>query len=405
MKLALLGYGTVGRGVVEVIRNNQSRINQNAGDEIEVKYILDIRDIDEEDVKGLMVKDFEVILQDEEVDIVAEAMGGIEPAYTFAKASLLKGKSFVTSNKELVALHGAELIEIAHDHDVNFLFEASVGGGIPIIRPLNQSLTADEIYEITGILNGTTNFILTKMKNEGSSFDDVLKEAQELGYAERNPEADVEGHDACRKIAILSSLAFGEHVSYQDIPTEGITKVSKEDMQYASKLGYVIKLLATCKKQDNDIFARVAPMMIKDNHPLAMVNDVFNAIFVKGNAIGDVMFYGKGAGKLPTASAVVADIVDAVKHKGTHIISRWGREKIELKDKQKVKTRYFVRMQKDDLIINTLLKEMFNNIEVVDALSNEYAFITAEETEKYFDEQFEKLRKNAKVLSTIRIEK
>lgn len=404
MKIALLGYGTVGRGVVEVIRHNQKRINQNAGEEIEVKYILDIRDIDEEDVKKLMIKDFGIILQDEEVDIVVEAMGGIEPAYTYAKAALTKGKSYITSNKELVALHGAELIEIAHDHNVNFLFEASVGGGIPIIRPLNQSLTADEIHEVTGILNGTTNYILTKMKDEGSSFEDVLREAQELGYAERNPEADVEGHDACRKIAILSSLAFSEHVCYQDIPTEGITKITQEDMQYAARLGYVIKLLATCKRQDGHLFARVAPAMIKKNHPLAMVNDVFNGILVKGNAIGDVMFYGRGAGKLPTASAVVADIVDAVKHKGTHILSRWGREKVELQDKQHVKTRYFVRIQKDDLVINTLLKDAFKDIKVVDALSDEYAFITSEETEKYFEEQFDKLRKNVKVLSTIRIE-
>lgn len=404
MKVALLGYGTVGRGVVEVIRSNQKRIDQNAGDEIEIKYILDIRDIDEKDVKDLMVKDFEVILKDEEVDIVVEAMGGIEPAYTYAKAALLQGKSYITSNKELVALHGSELIEIAHDNNVNFLFEASVGGGIPIIRPLNQSLTADEIYEITGILNGTTNYILTKMKNEGSSFEDVLKEAQELGYAERNPEADVEGHDACRKIAILSSLAFGVYVSYQDIPTEGITKITKEDMQYATNLGCVIKLLATCKKQDGSIFARVAPMMVKQSHPLAMVNDVFNGIFVKGNALGDAMFYGRGAGKLPTASAMVADIVDAVKHKGTHIISRWGREKIELKDKQQVKAKYFVRIQKDDLVINTLLKNLFRNIKVIDALPNEYAFITSEETEKYFENHFETLKKNVKVLSTIRIE-
>ena len=239
---------------------------------------------------------------------------------------------------------------------------------------------------------------------EEIKIEDVLKEAQQLGYAERNPEADVEGHDACRKIAILSSLAFGVYVSYQDIPTEGITKITKEDMQYATNLGCVIKLLATCKKQDGGIFARVAPMMIKQSHPLAMVNDVFNGIFVKGNALGDAMFYGRGAGKLPTASAMVADIVDAAKHTGTHIISRWGREKIELKDKQKVKTKYFVRIQKDDLVINTALKDIFKNIKVVDALPDEYAFITSEETEKFFEERFEELKKRAKVLSTIRIE-
>lgn len=403
MKIALLGYGTVGSGVVEVIESNKENIARRAGKPIEIKYVLDLRDFPGESINELIVHDFDTILEDEEVKIIAEAMGGINPAYGFAKAALERGKSYVTSNKELVALHGAELLEIARKHHVNFLFEASVGGGIPIIRPLNQSITADEIYEITGILNGTTNFILTKMKDEGRSFEDVLKEAQALGYAEKNPAADVEGHDACRKIAILSSLAFGEQVSFEDIPTEGITQITKEDMLYAEKMGYVIKLLGTCQKQDENIFARVAPMMISKTHPLAMVNDVFNAIFVKGNMVGEVMFYGKGAGKLPTASAVVGDIVDAAKHIGTNIMTIWNREKVDLKDKEDVRITYFVRIKKEDEGITTKVKEVFGTIKELNGPVNEYAFITPNMKEKHFAEKLEAFG-DTEVLSKIRIQ-
>ncbi len=404
MKIALLGLGTVGQGVVEVIHENKESIAKRAGQSIEIKYILDLRSFEGEAISHLMTKDFDVIANDEEIAIVVEAMGGIEPAYTYAKASLLKGKSFITSNKELVAMHGAELLEIARNNKVNFLFEASVGGGIPIIRPLNQSLTADEIYEITGILNGTTNFILTKMQQEGRIFEDVLKEAQALGYAEKNPEADVEGYDACRKIAILSSLAFGEHVSFQDIPTDGITQITQEDMVYADNMGYVIKLLATCQKQDNSIFARVSPMLIAKTHPLAMVNDVFNGILVKGNVIGDVMFYGRGAGKLPTASAMVADIVDAAKHTGTNIISFWNREKVELKDKEQVKVNYFIRLKKDAECIESIIKEIFGQIEEVVSPYNEYAFITNLDTEASFTEKISQLS-DLVIINKIRIDK
>lgn len=402
MKIALLGYGTVGSGVVEVINSNKESIEKRAGKKVEIKYILDLREFPGEAINELIVHDFDTILEDDEIEIVVEAMGGVEPAYTFAKASLLKGKSYVTSNKELVALHGAELLEIARRNSVNFLFEASVGGGIPIIRPLNQSLTADEIYEITGILNGTTNFILTKMKNEGRSFEEVLKEAQALGYAEKNPAADVEGFDACRKIAILASLAFGEHVSFEDIPTEGITKISTEDMIYAEKMNCVIKLLATCQKQEGSVFARVSPMMISKEHPLAMVSDVFNAIFVKGNVIGDVMFYGKGAGKLPTASAVVADIVDAAKHAGTNIITLWSREKIDLKDKEEVKVSYFIRVQDEDGLAQDRIREAFKVSEKVEALAGEYAFITEVMTEGEFAKHLKQLE-DLMILSKVRI--
>ncbi|WP_069997245.1 homoserine dehydrogenase [Cellulosilyticum sp. I15G10I2] len=404
MKIALLGLGTVGQGVVEVINENKESIAKRAGQPIEIKYILDIRSFEGEAISKLVIKDFDIIANDKEIAIVVEAMGGIEPAYTYAKTSLLKGKSYITSNKELVALHGAELLEIARSNKVNFLFEASVGGGIPIIRPLNQSLTADEIFEITGILNGTTNFILTKMQQEGKAFEDVLKEAQALGYAEKNPEADVEGYDACRKIAILSSLAFGEHVSFQDIPTEGITKITTEDMVYADNMGYVIKLLATCQKQDASIFARVSPMLIAKSHPLAMVSDVFNGIFVKGNVIGDVMFYGRGAGKLPTASAMVADIVDAAKHTGTNIISFWNKEKIELKDKEQVKVKYFIRLKKHSERMDDIIKEVFNEIEEVPSLQGEYAFITNVDTEANFTEKMSELS-DLVILNKIRIDK
>ncbi len=404
MKIALLGYGTVGSGVVEVINSNKESIEKRAGKAIDIKYVLDLRDFPGEPINELIVHDFNIILEDDEVEIVAEAMGGVEPAYTFAKSSLLKGKSYVTSNKELVALHGAELLEIARMNKVNFLFEASVGGGIPIIRPLNQSLTADEIYEITGILNGTTNFILTKMKNEGRSFESVLKEAQELGYAEKNPAADVEGYDACRKIAILASLAFGEHVNFEDIPTEGITKITSEDILYAEKMGYAIKLLATCQKQDGAIFARVSPMMIAKNHPLAMVNDVFNGIFVKGNVIGEVMFYGRGAGKLPTASAVVADIVDAAKHTGTNIITLWSKEKVELKDKEQVKVSYFVRLLDQKGLAEEKVKTIFKQVQKVEGLSSEYAFITEVMTEGEFAERIQELGQMT-VVSKMHIEK
>lgn len=403
MKVALLGYGTVGSGVVEVLESNRESIAKRAGTSIEVKYVLDLREFPGEPINELIVHDFNIILEDDEIEIVVEAMGGINPAYGFAKAALKKGKSYVTSNKELVALHGAELLEAARRNNVNFLFEASVGGGIPIIRPLNQSITADEIYEITGILNGTTNFILTKMKDGGRDFEEVLKEAQELGYAEKNPAADVEGYDACRKIAILASLALGEHVCYEDIPTEGITKVRKEDMIYAEKMNCVIKLLGTCQKQDGSVFARVSPMMIKKQHPLAMVNDVFNAIFVKGNMVGDVMFYGRGAGKLPTASAVVGDIVDAAKHKGTNIMTIWNREKVDLKVKEEIRAAYFVRLKKEDEGIATKVEEVFGKVKVIEALADEYAFVTYTMKEKQFADKLEALDE-VQVISKIRIQ-
>ena len=310
MNIAVLGYGTVGSGVVEVLTTNRETITKRAGESIDVKYVLDLRDFPGDPIQEKIVHDYQTILDDPDVKIVVEVMGGVEPAYTFVKKALQAGKSVATSNKELVAKRGAELLAIANEKNVNFLFEASVGGGIPIIRPLNQSLTADEIDEITGILNGTTNYMLTKMDTVGADYDAVLKEAQDKGYAERHPEADVEGYDACRKIAILTSLACGKQVDYEDIHTEGITHITETDFKYAKAMHMGIKLLGTSRREEGGLFALVAPMMVAEDHPLYSVNDVFNAILVKGNALGDVMFYGKGAGKLPTASAVVSDVVD-----------------------------------------------------------------------------------------------
>ena len=305
--VAVLGYGTVGSGVVEVIEGNKALINKRSLTEINVKYILDLLDFPGDPYEDKIVHSIDVIVDDPEVSIVCETMGGVRAAYEFTKKALSKGKSVCTSNKEMVAKYGPEMLQLAKENNCNYLFEASVGGGIPIIRPINEALTAEKLEAITGILNGTTNYILTKMQNEGANFADVLKEAQDLGYAELHPEADVEGFDACRKIAILSSLMTGKTVNYEDIYTEGITKITADDFVYAKAMGKSIKLLAMSKALENGTLAMVSPCMIDANSPLYMVQDVFNAVLVRGNMLGDAMFYGKGAGKLATASAVVAD--------------------------------------------------------------------------------------------------
>lgn len=401
INIGVLGYGTVGSGVVEVLNTNQDSINKKAGNEINIKYVLDLRDFPGDPIQEKIVHDYNVIVNDPEVQIIVEVMGGVEPAYTFVKQALEAGKSVCTSNKELVAKHGAELLKIAKEKSINFLFEASVGGGIPIIRPLNQSLTADEIEEITGILNGTTNYILTKMSKEGLAFDEVLKDAQDKGYAERNPEADVEGYDACRKIAILSSLAFGMQVDYEDIYTEGITKITDVDMKYAKELNASIKLFGTSKKVGEKVFAMVAPMMISEEHPLAGVNDVFNGIFVSGNVLGDVMFYGRGAGKLPTASAVVADVVDAAKHLGTNIMTIWSSKKLELSNIKEAKHRFFVRLTGDCASNAAKVKELFGEVtDVKEVVNGEYAFITNEIAEGEFAEKEKQL---GNLVSRIRV--
>lgn len=389
IQISVLGYGTVGSGVVEVLNTNKESIAKRAGQEINVKYVLDLKDFEGDPIQEKVVHDYSLIVNDPEVKIVVETMGGVNPAYEFVKEALLKGKSVCTSNKELVASHGAELLEVAKKNKVNFLFEASVGGGIPIIRPLNQSLTADEIQEITGILNGTTNYILTKMSQEGVGFETALKDAQEKGYAERNPEADIEGYDACRKIAILTSLAYGMHVNFEDIYTEGITKITDVDIRYAKEAGAVIKMFGTSKKVGNKVFAMISPVMINSTNPLYSVNDVFNGIFVKGNLLGDVMFYGAGAGKLPTASAVVSDVVDAVKHLGINIMQIWSSKPLELADINDSVHRYFVRIPKEE---EDKAREVFGAIETIDAgVYGDFGFITGEMTEREYKEKAENL--------------
>jgi homoserine dehydrogenase len=379
INIAVLGYGTIGSGVVEVLNTNGESIKKRAGDQIKVKYVLDLREFPGDPVMEVLVHDVNTILEDPEVKIVVEVMGGVEPAYTFVKAALLNGKSVVTSNKELVAKHGAELLDVAKERDLNFLFEASVGGGIPIIRPLNQSLTADEIVEITGILNGTTNYILSRMSEDGVDFATALKNAQKMGYAERNPEADIEGYDSCRKIAILSSLAFGMQVDFEDIYTEGIARITDVDIKYAKAIGARIKLFASSvRENDEKVYAMVAPVMIKANHPLYSVNDVFNGIFVRGNVIGDVMFYGSGAGKLPTASAVVADIVDAAKHFGKNIWTIWSSKKLELTNTDEIEHRFFIRVLDTTDAMKNKIRKLFGEVEEIHAegVTGEYAFIT-----------------------------
>lgn len=379
MNVAVLGYGTVGSGVVEVIGLNQEKLARQIGEELNIKYVLDLRDFPGDPVQDKIVHDFNVILNDDSVKVVVEVLGGTNPAYDFTKRSLMAGKSVVTSNKELVEKHGTELLAIAKEHKVNYLFEASVGGGIPIIRPMNTSLTANEITEVTGILNGTTNYMLTKMADEGYNYQEVLEIAQENGYAEKNPSADVLGHDACRKIAILASLAFGKEVNFEDIKTEGITLVTKRDFEFAKYFGASIKLLATCKKVDDKFYAWVAPMMIKKDHPLYNVNDVYNGIFVHGNAVGDVMFYGRGAGKMPTASAVVSDVVDAVQNAGKCLMEGWSSEKLELADVEEQEYRFYVRISDIAAQREGQVHDLFGeDVELVKIPEEEYyfAFIT-----------------------------
>lgn len=393
VQIAVLGYGTVGSGVVEVIDTNHESINRKAGDEINIKYVLDLRDFPGDPVQEILVHDFETIINDPEVDIIVEVMGGLEPAYTFTRRALEAGKSVCTSNKELVAEHGVELLELARKNNINYLFEASCGGGIPIIRPLNSSLTADEIDEVTGILNGTTNYILTKMASDGSEFEEALKEAQNYGYAERNPEADVEGYDACRKIAILSSLAYGNHVRYEDIYTEGITKITAADIKYAVAMGTSIKLLATSRKMEEGFYAMVSPVMISKKSPLYSVNGVFNAIFIHGNVLGDAMFYGSGAGKLPTASAVVSDVVDCVKHLHRSIMVNWSNRKLELMNIDEVRSRFFVRVSGTPAQRKEGVENLFGPVDIVTVpgLTEEFAFVTGMITERSFRERAEKM--------------
>ncbi len=400
MKIGIMGFGVVGSGVGEIVAGAPDGLKKRSGEVIEIGRILDLRDFPDSRFH-CFTKDFQDILNDPEIGVVAEVMGGVNPAYTFTRQLLEAGKSVVTSNKELVAKHGTELLRIAREHSVSYLFEASVGGGIPIIRPLYSSLSANELTDVYGILNGTTNYILTQMIKEGESFADALKGAQEKGYAEKDPTADVEGHDTCRKTAILASLAFGKYVDSDRIETEGITKITLSDVAYAESLGSVIKLIGMASKQDDGVYARVCPAILKKEHPLAGIDGVFNGIMVKGDAIGDVMFYGQGAGSLPTASAVVSDIIDAVKHQGKNIPIGWTEgEDGYLKDAKEQSFRYYLRLRGD----KGFAKDGYQKIVLENAeYPDEFAIVTPEMTERAKEELAAALAKEYTILGTLRL--
>ena len=393
VNVAILGFGVVGSGVAEVLATNGSHIDKKVDDLIRLKYILDVRDFPDSPFADKVIHDFSIIENDPEVNIVVETIGGAKIALDFTRRALAVGKSVVTSNKELVAEHGCELLKLAQEKGVSYLFEASVGGGIPIIRPLNQCLAANEIEEIAGILNGTTNYILTRMIRAGLSFDAALKEAQQNGYAEQDPTADIEGHDACRKICILSSLSFGRHVYPSQVPTEGITGVTLADVAYADACGKKIKLLGRAiRRPDGKVCAFVAPHLVDVENPLAGVEDVFNAIAVKGNAIGDVMFYGRGAGKLPTASAVVADVIDAARHKDAKKRMVWaeGGDDVAVPPTD-LESVWYVRVE------GTLeaVKAAFPDCALLPragAPENEFAFLTPSMTRSALDSQLAGLK-------------
>ncbi len=377
---AIMGHGVVGSGVAELLLGHNNIISQKIKDEIDVKYILDLRDFDNLPYSDKFIKDFEIIANDKDVQIVVEVMGGVNPAYDFVKRLLLEGKSVVTSNKELVAAKGAELISIAREKNVNFLFEASVGGGIPILRPIAQCLSANEIIEVKGILNGTTNYILNKMIVDNMDFDSALSLAQEMGFAEKNPASDIEGHDACRKICILAALAFGKHVYPDQVKTEGITNITLTDVEYADSFDCAIKLIGSAKKyEDGKITASVRPMLVSRSHILSDVDGVFNAIMVTGDAVGDVMFYGKGAGKLPTASAVVADVIDCAKHLNARKYLEWEDGSSDYVVTPDEMTRLYVYIQSDnyDMLCDqftTLFSD--NTWHIKNDYKKEIAFIT-----------------------------
>ncbi len=408
--VAIMGYGVVGSGVAEIIVTHKESLAKRAKEEINIKYILDIREFPGNPLEEKFTKDFNVILNDDDVKVVVEVMGGLHPAYDFVRQCLERGKSVVTSNKELVAAKGAELLQLAQDKNVNFLFEASVGGGIPIIRPMSQCLAANDVVEVAGILNGTTNFILTKMIRDQMSFEDALALAQSLGYAEKDPTADIEGLDAVRKICILASLAYGKHVYPDNIHTEGISKITLDDVSYASAWGGVIKLIGSVKKLDDgriDIF--VAPMLLPQSSQLAGVDDVFNGIMVRGDSTGDVVFYGKGAGKMPTASAVVADVIDCIKHFKARKYLYWadGEEGYVLPYEDSVCAMYIRASYSDGTDIDAVAKKIFGKINMIARTSsgkNEAAFITEEMTVKKFNALADELEKSGvKIESRIRM--
>ncbi len=400
-KVAVLGHGVVGSGVCEVLIDNANQIKENAKEEITIKRVLDLREFPELSYGDKFTTNFDDIINDDEISIVAEAMGGVNPAYEFTKRALESNKSVVTSNKELVAKHGAELLKIAKEHNVNYFFEASVAGAIPVIRPLNVCLAGNQINSIAGILNGTTNFILTKMITENMAFDVALKLAQDLGYAERNPSADVDGHDACRKISILSSIAWGKEVASDKVFTEGITAITLKDVEYANKWGGVIKLVGRAKKLDNDkISCMVSPVFVKNTNQLSHIDDVFNGVIINGNAVDDVMFYGRGAGKMPTASAVVGDIINIVTLGGTSkTLSYESTSENIVLEHEKTSSAFYLRIKGFD---ESQCKDIFGDISIIESVAAEIAFTTSVMLEADMETAIAKLN-NSNILGKIRI--
>lgn len=406
--VAIMGHGVVGSGVAEVLLKNAELIGKRAKTPINIKHILDLRDFPGLSYSDKFTKDFNVILNDPDVKVVAEVMGGLHPAYEFTKSCLEAGKSVVSSNKELVAEKGAELLKIAEEHNVNYLFEASVGGGIPVLRPIAQCLAANDLFEVQGILNGTTNYIMTQMVTKGVTFEEALAEAQRLGYAEKDPTADIEGHDACRKICILAALAFGKHVYPKDVHTEGITHITSADTAYADFAGCVIKLIGRARRTDDGkCSVTVYPAMVSRRNQLALVEDVFNAVLVRGDAIGDVMFYGRGAGKLPTASAVVADIIDSVKHLNARKYLSWDpAEDGYIADHTEDTVKLYLRVKADGDrdAVKRKAEELFGEILLLGRNGepqDEIAFITPYASEKTLTAKFGEL--DGTVLSVLRI--
>ncbi len=389
IQVAVFGYGTVGSGVVEVIERNNSYVSANSGDKVNVKYILDLREFPGDPYESKLVHDVETIINDDEVSICCETMGGVGAAYKFTKMALEKGKSVCSSNKELVAKHGAELMRVAKEHGCAYLFEASVGGGIPILRNLTTALTAERITQIAGILNGTTNFILTRMEEDGADFDETLKKAQELGYAEKDPTADIEGHDTARKISILSDIMSGHFTDSDAVRTTGITGVTSKDITMAKEAGYSIRLLGIANRYDDDsVSTMVAPFLVKKSHPLAGVRDVFNAIYVTGNMLGETMYYGKGAGKLATASAVVADVIDAARKGSSTMYQGWDETPVKAASVSDMKYKYYVRC----------LDDKFDDVQAafpggcrIGKFGGESGFVTEEISGSDFEEKCSKL--------------
>ena len=404
VKVAILGLGTVGSGVYKLIQKRADVMEKTIGAQMEVKKIL-VRNINKkrEGVDASLLTDnWNDIVEDDEIQIVIEVMGGMEPAKTMILEALRAGKNVVSANKDLIAEEGHVLLATAEEHHVDFLFEAAVAGAIPIIRPMKQCLAVNDISEVVGIVNGTTNYILTKMTEEGMDFSDALEKAQELGFAEADPTADVEGQDACRKIAILASIISGKYVDFEEIYTEGITKITTEDMQYAKALGMNIKLLAECKHVDGTLYAGVAPVLLHAEHPLYSVNGVFNAVFVKGNMLGDAMFYGSGAGKLPTASAVVADIVAVVQNQGRDIMNFWSEEKLTLEDRSKTSKKFLVRILGNEDAFKERIGNDFGEVRFVEAgVNGEFGFVTPVMTEGEYEE---KAKAYPEILHMIRVE-